>query len=273
MPGFSKAPRTRFVFLPVLALLWLISVPGLAEQRVRHGGLLLTPEEVAALPAAPAVRVEPGWGTLDTTTYTVGACESTVRSSTQPAEIFNCQKATPVLGPSTIVGLGFPVHLPNGALIEAITARYYDTHLTTDPSVGFYRIDGIGTLDSLIPMILPPTSSGNNTVTFIPSVPPQVDNNGGSYVVAAVLSANSAVEYEGIYSFTVWYRLQVSPDPATATFGDVPVGHVFHRFIEALAASGITAGCGSGNFCPDAALTRGQMAVFLSIALGLHFPN
>jgi hypothetical protein len=36
-------------------------------------------------------------------------------------------------------------------------------------------------------------------------------------------------------------------------------------------ASGITAGCGGGNYCPDAPLTRGQMAVFLSKGLGLHF--
>jgi hypothetical protein len=27
-----------------------------------------------------------------------------------------------------------------------------------------------------------------------------------------------------------------------------------------------------GNFCPDGPLTRGQMAVFLSKALGLQFP-
>ena len=33
------------------------------------------------------------------------------------------------------------------------------------------------------------------------------------------------------------------------------------------------AGCGSGNFCPDSPLTRRQMAVFLSKALGLHWPN
>jgi S-layer homology domain len=70
----------------------------------------------------------------------------------------------------------------------------------------------------------------------------------------------------------LWFELQVSPAPPAATFGDVPTTHVFFQFIEALNASGITAGCGSGNFCPDAPLTRGQMAVFLSKALGLHFP-
>jgi hypothetical protein len=63
----------------------------------------------------------------------------------------------------------------------------------------------------------------------------------------------------------------VSPAPAVATFGDVPVGRPQHQYIEALVASGITAGCGGGNYCPDAPLTRGQMAVFLSKGLGLHF--
>jgi S-layer homology domain len=51
----------------------------------------------------------------------------------------------------------------------------------------------------------------------------------------------------------------------------VPTGHPQFQFIEALAASGITAGCGSGNYCPNANLTRGQMAVFLAKALGLHW--
>jgi beta-N-acetylhexosaminidase len=69
-----------------------------------------------------------------------------------------------------------------------------------------------------------------------------------------------------------WQR-SVSPAPGTQTFGDVPVSHPFHRFIEALATSGITGGCGGGNYCPDSPLTRGQMAVFLSAALGLHFPQ
>ena len=68
-----------------------------------------------------------------------------------------------------------------------------------------------------------------------------------------------------------WSR-QVSPAPAVATFADVPPSHQFFRYVEALAASGITAGCGGGNFCPSNPVTRGQMAAFLSIALGLAFP-
>ena len=68
-----------------------------------------------------------------------------------------------------------------------------------------------------------------------------------------------------------WVR-QVSPAPATATFGDVPTGHSLFQYVEALAKSGITGGCGSGNFCPGAPLTRGQMSVFLAKGLGLSWP-
>jgi len=69
----------------------------------------------------------------------------------------------------------------------------------------------------------------------------------------------------------VWYRRVVSPPPPSATFNDVPMSHPLFQYIEALYASGITGGCGNNNYCPDSPLTRGQMAVFLSKALGLHW--
>jgi hypothetical protein len=71
----------------------------------------------------------------------------------------------------------------------------------------------------------------------------------------------------------VWYRRSVSPAPAQASFADVPVDDSGFQYVEALAASGITGGCGGGNFCPDVAVTRRQMAIFLAKALGLHWPN
>jgi hypothetical protein len=67
------------------------------------------------------------------------------------------------------------------------------------------------------------------------------------------------------------YQLQLSPAPATATFADVPTTHLYFRAIEALAKSGITSGCGGGNFCPDQAVTRGEVAKFLAVALGLSW--
>jgi hypothetical protein len=46
-------------------------------------------------------------------------------------------------------------------------------------------------------------------------------------------------------------------------FGDVPTSHWAAAWIKQLAAEGITGGCGGGNYCPEAAVNRAQMAVFL----------
>ncbi len=77
-----------------------------------------------------------------------------------------------------------------------------------------------------------------------------------------------------LYKVRALWERQVSPAPAVATFNDVPTDHPFFQYIEALSASYITAGCNEAPplFCPDAPLTRGQMAVFLAKALGLHWP-
>jgi hypothetical protein len=53
------------------------------------------------------------------------------------------------------------------------------------------------------------------------------------------------------------------PACTTPPFNDVPVSHPFCRWIRELAARGITGGCGGGNYCPSALVTRDQMAVFL----------
>ncbi|RPJ61448.1 MAG: hypothetical protein EHM23_06870 [Acidobacteria bacterium] len=58
------------------------------------------------------------------------------------------------------------------------------------------------------------------------------------------------------------------PPAASGVFGDVPTSHWAAAWIEQLAAEGITAGCGGGNFCPDSPVTRGQMAVFLCKTFG-----
>ncbi|MGA9595156.1 MAG: S-layer homology domain-containing protein [Acidimicrobiia bacterium] len=53
---------------------------------------------------------------------------------------------------------------------------------------------------------------------------------------------------------------------AAHQFTDVPDGHVFHSDISWLADHGITKGCnppGNDEYCPDDAVTRGQMAAFL----------
>jgi len=48
-----------------------------------------------------------------------------------------------------------------------------------------------------------------------------------------------------------------------ADFLDAPSGNLFHDQIEMIFRDGITAGCGAGSYCPDAATSRAQMSVFL----------
>ena len=60
------------------------------------------------------------------------------------------------------------------------------------------------------------------------------------------------------------FDLPDGPDPG---FSDVPGGAWYYDGVAALAASGITRGCGSGTtFCPGDDTTRAQMATFLSRA-------
>lgn len=61
-----------------------------------------------------------------------------------------------------------------------------------------------------------------------------------------------------------------TPPAATGTvFTDVPSNHWAAAWIEQLAAEGITGGCGSGKYCPEATVNRAQMAVFLVGTFGI----
>ena len=65
-----------------------------------------------------------------------------------------------------------------------------------------------------------------------------------------------------------------APPPCAppGTFADVPCpGGFAVDYVEAIYAEGITAGCGNGNYCPDASITNAQMAVFLVKAFQLPY--
>ena len=63
----------------------------------------------------------------------------------------------------------------------------------------------------------------------------------------------------------------VPPAPTAQTFADVPLGHPFAAWIYRLAAEGVTTGCATSPslYCPDSAVTRAEMAVFLVRAFNL----
>jgi hypothetical protein len=54
------------------------------------------------------------------------------------------------------------------------------------------------------------------------------------------------------------------PACTTPIFNDVPANDPFCRWIEELSRRGVVVGCGGGAYCPNAPVTREQMAVFLT---------
>jgi len=82
-------------------------------------------------------------------------------------------------------------------------------------------------------------------------------------------SSNVTRDQMAVFLLRAKYGSSYSPPAASGVFGDVPLNHWAVHWIERLAAEGITAGCGGGNYCPDATVTRDQMAVFLVRTFGL----
>ena len=164
--------------------------------------------------------------------------------------------------------------LPAGAQFLGLELEGCDTNATqAATAVLFYRDAPAGPTNSIGSV----STGGGATpgCAFfggIDNLPPVffVDNRTKGYWIRIELGAADASTAIG--AVRVYYKLRVSPAPGVATFNDVPVSNPFFQYVEALVAAGITGGCGGGSYCPNAPVTRGQMAVFLSVALGLHFP-
>jgi VCBS repeat protein/all-beta uncharacterized protein/S-layer family protein len=91
----------------------------------------------------------------------------------------------------------------------------------------------------------------------------------GTGTVTFTVAANTATT---IRSGTIRIAGQTFTVVQGAAFLDVPVGHLFYEQIGKLSARGVTVGCGNGNFCPEAAVTREQMAAFIIRAMGEFNP-
>ena len=162
---------------------------------------------------------------------------------------------------------GVPV--PQGAIVHHIALQACDSTDGGQVSVGLYRMDDNDSL--LLAQAgtgVGPTPGCTSVVEAL-GTPETIDQSAHRYVLLVSTTTDALT---AIGAVRVVYSPQVSPAPIQATFNDVPTGDPGFQYIEALFASGITAGCGSGNYCPDAPLTRRQMAVFFSKALGLYWP-
>jgi len=175
-----------------------------------------------------------------------------------------------------------PLHLPVGAEVRGLCAYGMDLngHAPTTVSLIVVKLvkggggdpDVVTIQDSVIQ-----TTTGAGYATYCTgsmsyTVRGATDLDGDQVVddVACYLQVELGY-HAGLGGVLVTWGRQISQPPDAPTFGDVPASDAAFAHIEALAASAITAGCGNGNYCPDAPLTRRQMAVYLSNALGLHW--
>ena len=160
--------------------------------------------------------------------------------------------------------------LPAGALVTSIELEGCDTTAAARVVTTLWRAaPALVALASVDTGTIPTPGCAFFSVNL--ATPETIDNENNTYVVEVIISGTtSATQFQAV---RIYYNLQVSPAPAIATFSDVPTSHPFFKWIEALAAAGITTGCNASPpmYCPDNLVTRGQMAVFISKALGLQF--
>jgi hypothetical protein len=185
----------------------------------------------------------------------------------------------------------FPLHnhvafyaqleIPSGALLKQVSWFGSDSDLGPN---GFIRGSIMKVCQTGFPTIGPPvvtmlgSADSPNSENFVFTVFAPADESVNNLSCAYLMS--TSFSYDTVTGLNLllrkiragWQR-QVSPAPVSATFpNDTPTSHPYFRFIEALAAAGITSGCAPGSFCPNNPITRGEMAVFLAAALGLHWP-
>lgn len=220
---------------------------------------------------APAA---PDFGTTGSARYLLGYADFTANESTA---VYRFATSADYAGrASTADGYysAFP-HLPTGARLVSYGFNYCDSSTSDHIVLRLLDCNVLGG-DCSILVELRSVSSSRGTGCRVSSFDISALNytvQNSSRELIAYMFIPVSLSTVVFTSASIGYALQVSPGPATATFADVPTTSPQFRFVEALYAAGITVGCGNGDFCPNAPVTRGQMAVFLASALGLEFPN
>jgi len=249
-----------------------------ASALLAAGGLLAQETTPTLGPPRGVVQTPDAWGTAGTTYVVIDSTELSPHSSAIGVGcIQSCQLRYALSTESQ--AFYAPVHLPAGVLVTYMEIDYYDGSAAGQVTATLGVCDPAG--QSCVG-VGGSCSSGGTVCSGIANAPGfyvtsadltadgvVIDNSLNRYVIAAgntTLDGSTAIS-----QIILGYVRQVSPAPPSGSFADVPTSHPFFQFVEALVDSGITAGCGGSNYCPNAPLTRGQMAVFLAKALGLQW--
>jgi uncharacterized repeat protein (TIGR03803 family) len=138
----------------------------------------------------------------------------------------------------------------------------------------FFRIDPAATITGLTVEPGSGPASGGTPVTIGGPVQPDASIHFGIFPALgspAAVSGGVAIAAPHVDPGVLYHVIVRNPDGAEgsvagawfADFLDVAQGDIFHPSVEKIFRAGITAGCGEGNYCRNAPVTRAQMAVFL----------
>jgi hypothetical protein len=255
----------------------LLSRRGLVAAAVSLLSVLVWSSALAAQTAAPGADGPPGrqsaqksFGIRDDTVTTVPATAFYPETNQgASAAYFTANGNRGRYGATgTFTEFFAPLDLPGGAFIDLIGLNSNtDVASAYTASLEVRENDGsVITIGSVTSTVHGWGTDFNTTPAFTWS-----GQSGAVLMLHVTEASNPSPEYFGW--FEIRWRRTVSTAPATPTFTDVQPGDFGYQFIEALVASGITAGCGGGKYCPNDNVTRAQMAVFLAKALGLHWPG
>ncbi len=93
------------------------------------------------------------------------------------------------------------------------------------------------------------------------------DNVGRGMMAVFIARAMYGTDPPAVYTDSGTGRSYDCTDGLANTFADVDDSKPYCAHVHYLWAKGVVAGCGSGKYCPASKVTRGQMAVFISVGM------
>jgi hypothetical protein len=236
--------------------------------------------------SAPGVGVRSSYRTSDTTyTSLSGTSMATPHVAGAVALLWSAQ-------PALRGNVSFAEQILNNAAVH-VSDTTCSISAVPNNTYGYGRLDIKAAVDAALPCTSAPTissssasfaaSGGGGTVNVtsvgscgwiaeskaswitVTAGTSGAGNGSVSYAVASNAGAsirNGAIVIGG-QTFTVYQGIN---------FADVPPGDLFYTEIGKLSARGVTVGCGGANYCPNAAVTREQMAAFIMRAKGEFNP-
>jgi len=171
--------------------------------------------------------------------------------------------------------------IPVGQLYKGMDGRLYGVcnFQACCSTVGtYYSIDTTQKIDSITPSSGPAAGGTNVSVLgagFVAGAQVEFETEGATGETVPDAQHMTAVTPTTLLPGSVSTVRVRLPDATLilldrgwfADFFDVPQGDIFHGYVEWAVRNFVTAGCGTGLYCRNNPVTRGQMAVFLEKAM------